>query len=231
MAKKKKNSNYVTAKTTEKKEAATKQKVATEKKKRVKGIVLGVSVAVVILAALFAIIYFGGGFDYVPDVTDHVEMYLGDNNEYFHVDLYGKDAPKTVAHFRELMKDDYYVGKGSTAIIGGNVYFGDVETGKTGPKGEFKANGVENKIPIRVGSLVMARGEDYDSAYGRFFIVTEDTDVKALKGSYAVFGKITGGMDVVEKIISNIHPDADGKIPVAEQVRITSITAHESHSH
>ena len=226
MAKKKKNSNYVTAKTTEKKEAATKQKVATEKKKRVKGIVLGVGVAVVILAALLAVIYFGGGFDYVPDITDHVEMYLGDNNEYFHIDLYGKDAPKTVAHFRELMKDDYYVGKGSTAIIGGNVYFGDVETGKTGPKGEFKANGVENKIPIQVGSLVMARGEDYDSAYGRFFIVTEDTDISELEGNYAVFGRVTEGMDKLMEMLDAITPNADGTIPESQQIKINSLESH-----
>ena len=133
-----------------------------------------------------------------------------------------------VAFFLGLVNNGYFTGKTVKEYKDGNLYLGAEKPASTEDLG---TNGKGNKIPFDVGSLVMAIDDDYASTYGRFFIVTEDTDVKALKGSYAVFGKITGGMDVVEKIISNIHPDADGKIPVAEQVRITSITAHESHSH
>ena len=70
----------------------------------------------------------------------------------------------------------------------------------------------------------MARGEEYDSAYGRFFVVTEDTDVSKLKGSYAAFGRITDGMDVIEEIISKV--DSNGNLP---EVKILSISSHDSH--
>jgi cyclophilin family peptidyl-prolyl cis-trans isomerase len=226
MAKKKKNSNYVTAKTTEKKQAAKKHKESAKRKKLVKSIVLGVSIAIVVLAALFAIIYFGGGFEYVPDITNHVEMYIGDDGDYLHIDHYGKDAPITATHFRNLMSSNYYVGKGSTAIIGGSVYFGSVDTGKPAIQGEFAANGIKNKIPIQVGSIVMARGDAYDSAYGGFFIVTEDTDISSLEGNYAVFGRVTEGMDKLMEMLDAITPNADGTIPESEQIKINSLESH-----
>ena len=153
-------------------------------------------------------------------------MHLEGSEESLHVDLYGNDAPATVAHFRSLVESKYYAGKGSTAIIGGSVYFGDVETGKPAIKGEFKANGVENKVPIQVGSLVMARGDEYDSAYGRFFIVTEDTDISALKGNYAVFGRVTEGMDKLMEMLDAITPNADGTIPESQQIKIESLGSH-----
>mgnify|MGYP003311171686 CR=1 FL=1 len=124
----------------------------------------------------------------------------------------------TKSDVNDLVYNDFYIGAGA-------------EPYKNGVEGEFSANGKENKIPFEVGTLVMARGDDYNSAYGAFFIVTEDTDVKALEGKYAAFGKITDGMDAIEAIIAGLTPDADGKIPEAQQVKITGISEHASHSH
>ena len=229
MAKSKKNSNYVTAKTAEKKQAATKQKQAKQKKEQIRSIAVPAVILLLILGAIFAVIYFGGGFDYNPEATGHVAIQLEGYSTSLHVELYGDDAITTVRHFTSLVNSRYYDGKTLTAYSGGNLYFGAEETGKTGIKGEFAANETENKIPFRPGTLVMARGEDYDSAYGRFFVVTKDTDVSALKGNYAAFGRITDGMDVIEEIISKLNVDADGKIPAAEQITITEISAHDSH--
>ena len=229
MAKNKKNSNYVTDKTVEKKAAEDKQKKAAKTKKQAKSIAVTSLITLVVLAALFSVLYFGGAFDYNPTATEHVSIALDGYSTTLHVELYGKDAPQSTGHFKSLVNGHYYNGKMITEYSDGNLYFGEAAAGKGGVKGEFADNGVKNKIPFKVGTLVMARGEEYDSAYGRFFIVTEDTDISSLKGSYAAFGRVTSGMEVIEEIIGKLNLDQNGKIPEAEQIKITSISAHDSH--
>lgn len=229
MAKNKKNSNYVTDKTLQKKAEANKQKKAAKTKKTVKSVAVTSAVALVILAALFAVLYFGGAFDYIPEATEHVTITLDGYSTSLHVELYGEDAPETTKHFKSLTSGHYYDGKTLTAYKDGNLYFGEESSGNGGIKGEFADNGTKNKIPFKEGTLVMARGEGYDSAYGRFFIVTEDTDISSLKGSYAAFGRVTGGMEIIEEIVSKLNVGTDGSIPAAEQTKITSISAHDSH--
>ena len=224
----KKNSNYVTEKTIQKNAAESKRKAAEKKKKQIKSIAIPVGIALLVIAALLAVIYIGGGFDYNPEATEHVAISLEGYNTTLHVELYGNDAPNTVKHFNTLVNNYYYVGKYLTAYEGGKLFFGP-ESKVNGIKGEFADNGVENKVPFKVGTLVMARGEEYDSAYGRFFVVTKDTDVSKLKGSYAAFGMITDGMDVIEEIVGKLNVGADGKIPTDQQVKILSISSHDSH--
>ena len=232
MATKKKNSNYVTEKNIQKKEALAKKKQSEKTKKLVKTIALVTLVTVLVVVAIVAGLYFLGVFDYVPEGTSDVLISFGDGKGSLHVSLYGHDAPKTVAFFQALVKDKYFDDKAVDLYKDGNLYIGaGAEPYKNHVAGEFDANGTENKIPFEVGTLVMARGDDYDSAYGAFFIVTEDTDVKALEGKYAAFGKITDGMDAIEAIIASLKPDADGTIPLDQQVKITSISEHASHSH
>ena len=232
MATKKKNSNYVTEKNIQKKEALAKKKQSEKTKKLVKTIALVTLITVLVVGAIVAGLYFLGVFDYVPEGTSDVLISFGDGKGSLHVSLYGHDAPKTVAFFQALVKDKYFDDKAVDLYKDGNLYIGaGAEPYKNYVAGEFDANGTENKIPFEVGTLVMARGDDYDSAYGAFFIVTEDTDVKALEGKYAAFGKITEGMDAIEAIIASLKPDANGNIPENEQVKITGISEHESHSH
>ena len=232
MAGKKKNSNYVTEKNAQKQEAIAKKKQSEKTKKLVKTIALATLITALVIGAIVAGLYFIGAFDYVPDGTSDVLISFDGGKGSLHVELYGNDAPNTVARFLALAKNNYFNGKAINAYKDGNLYIATEES-PTGSKfdGEFSANGKENKIPFEVGTLVMARGDDYDSAYGAFFIVTEDTDVKALEGKYAAFGKITEGMDAIEAIIASLKPDADGKIPEAQQVKITGISEHASHSH
>ena len=232
MATKKKNSNYVTEKNAQKQEAIAKKKQSEKTKKLVKTIALVTLITVLVVGAIVAGLYFLGVFDYVPEGTSDVLIEFEGNNGSLHVELYGNDAPETVANFLTLVKNGYFNGKTINAYKDGNLYLGSESSSvANGVKGEFSANGKENKIPFEVGTLVMARGDDYDSAYGRFFIVTKDTDVKALEGKYAAFGKITGGMESIEKIISSIRPTADGLISESEQVKISGISEHASHSH
>lgn len=233
MANKKKNSNYVTEKSADKKAAAAKKKQSEKNKALAKKIILWSVVAVLAIGAILAGLYFGGAFDYVPGGTEDLLITFEDDYGSLHVELYRNDAPETVKSFLTLVSGEYFKGKAINGYKDGNLYLGDdkATVDKKGVVGEFAANGKTNKVPFKVGTLVMARGEDYDSAYGRFFIVTEDTDVKALEGKYAAFGRITEGMEIIESIVKGIKADADGKIPVGEQIIIESISSHASHSH
>lgn len=231
MSNKKKNSNYVTEKTAMKKEAEAKKRKAVKTKKTVMAVLVPALVVLLIAGVIFTVMFFGGAFDYIPEPTEHVAIELAGHGS-LHVELYGKDAPKTVESFLALAKGGYFNDKTVNALIDGNLYLGSEESASDkGIVGEFSANGKENKVPFKVGTLVMARGEDYDSAYGRFFIVTEDTDVRALKGNYAAFGRITDsdGIEVIEKLIEGINPKSDGTIPATEQVFISSVSSHAHH--
>ena len=65
-------------------------------------------------------------------------------------------------------------------------------------KGEFAQNGVENDISHDRGVISMARSNDPDSASSQFFIVHEDSQF--LDGSYAAFGHVTDGIEIVDEI-------------------------------
>ena len=67
-------------------------------------------------------------------------------------------------------------------------------------KGEFDANGFRNTLKHTRGVLSMARTYDPNSASSQFFIMHKDAP--HLDGQYAAFGKITKGIEVVDKIAS-----------------------------
>ena len=75
-------------------------------------------------------------------------------------------------------------------------------TGMGGPgysiKGEFTYNGFSNDLKHTPGVLSMARAVDPNSAGSQFFIMHETSP--HLDGQYAAFGKVTDGLDVVNKI-------------------------------
>ena len=99
---------------------------------------------------------------------------------------------------------------------------GDPEgTGCGGPgysiKGEFSANGVDNSLKHTEGVLSMARSMHPDSAGSQFFIMHKNAP--HLDGSYAAFGKIIEGMDVVNKI-AEVPTDYSDR-PLADQIMKT----------
>ena len=75
-------------------------------------------------------------------------------------------------------------------------------TGMGGPgwniKGEFAQNGVKNDLKHTRGVMSMARAMDPDSAGSQFFIMHRDAPY--LDGAYAAFGKITEGLDELDRI-------------------------------
>lgn len=88
-------------------------------------------------------------------------------------------------------------------------------------------SGFANGLSHTRGAISMARSEDYDSASSQFFIVQEDSTY--LDGSYAAFGYVTGGMDVVDAICAAARSiDGNGTIAPEAQPVIASITVTEN---
>jgi peptidyl-prolyl cis-trans isomerase B (cyclophilin B) len=129
------------------------------------------------------------------------------------VELDAQQAPKTVANFVKLAKAGFYDGLTFHRIIPGFMIQGGDPTGvgnggsdKT-IKGEFSENGVENTISHVRGVISMARKDPMDSASSQFFITNADSAY--LDGKYAAFGRVTSGMDVVDKISAVPTGEAD----------------------
>lgn len=139
----------------------------------------------------------------------------------FEAELYPDVAPNTVNNFISLVKKGFYDGLIFHRVIKGfMIQGGDPEgTGAGGPgysiKGEFNLNGFTNNLKHTPGVLSMARTMVPDSAGSQFFIMHETSP--HLDGSYAAFGKVITGMDVVNEIAAvrtdwNDRPMEDQKI-------------------
>lgn len=126
----------------------------------------------------------------------------------FVVELYPDIAPITVENFKSLVADGFYDGLTFHRVVKDfMIQGGDPDGDGTGSsankiKGEFLANGFNNRLPHTEGVISMARGTSVNSASCQFFIVTETSasNSQSLDGRYAAFGKVIEGMDVVKAI-------------------------------
>ncbi len=137
-------------------------------------------------------------------------------------------APITVENFANLVNDGFYDGLTFHRIISGfMIQGGDPEGNGLGGsnkeiKGEFSANGVKNTISHTRGVISMARAQSYNSASSQFFIMHEDAPY--LDGSYAAFGHVTEGIEIVDKICEDTKvEDSNGTVlkenqPVIEKI-------------
>lgn len=148
-----------------------------------------------------------------------------ENGDVMKAELYPEIAPNTVNNFISLVKKGYYDGLIFHRVINGFMIQGGCPDGNGmgGPgyqiKGEFSQNGVKNDLAHTEGVLSMARAMHPDSAGSQFFIMHKNSP--HLDGSYAAFGKITEGMDVVNKI-ADVQTDYSDR-PLSEQ-KIKSMT-------
>ncbi|MBE5796634.1 MAG: peptidylprolyl isomerase [Clostridiales bacterium] len=143
-------------------------------------------------------------------------------------ELYPEAAPITVANFVKLAGEGFYDGLTFHRIIAGfMIQGGDPNGNGTGGspdkiKGEFSANGVDNPIAHERGVLSMARSSAPDSASSQFFIMHEAAP--HLDGSYAAFGRVVAGMEVVDAICAQTPVmDWNGTVAAADQPVITTI--------
>ena len=151
-----------------------------------------------------------------------------ENGDVMKAELYPETAPNTVNNFISLIKKGFYDGLIFHRVISGfMIQGGDPAGNGTGGsdqeiKGEFSENSVKNDISHVRGVISMARSNLPDSASSQFFIVHEDSPF--LDGSYAAFGHVTEGMEVVDKICENIPvQDDDGTVAAEDQPVISSI--------
>ena len=158
----------------------------------------------------------------------HVEIEIRDYGK-MTLELDGGEAPLTVANFLKLAKSGFYDGLTFHRIIDGfMIQGGDPEgTGYGGSdetvKGEFRSNGVDNKISHVKGVISMARSSNPNSASSQFFITVADATF--LDGEYAAFGRVTEGLDSALLVARNARPvDGNGTVRKADQPVIEKIT-------
>lgn len=149
-----------------------------------------------------------------PIVT--IEM---ENGSTIKAELYPDKAPNTVRNFVSLVSSGYYDGLIFHRVIKGFMIQGGcpqgLGTGSPGYKikGEFSKNGFKNDLVHERGVLSMARSAMPNSAGSQFFIMHEKAP--HLDGSYAAFGKVIEGIEVVDAI-ADVEVDYSDK-PHQEQ--------------
>ena len=142
------------------------------------------------------------------------------------LNLFTDKAPVTVENFKEYVKAGHYDNTifhrviGNFMIQGGGFEPGMKQKKTKAPIKNEATNGLKNKR----GTLAMARTNDINSATAQFFINLVDNDFLDHAGpsnyGYAVFGKVTSGMDVIDKIakVATTNRSGHQNVPAADVV-------------
>ena len=159
-----------------------------------------------------------------PIVT--IEM---ENGDIIRAELYPAVAPNTVNNFISLINKGFYDDVIFHRVIPGfMIQGGDPQgLGTGGPgytiRGEFSKNGFKNDLKHEAGVLSMARSMLPNSAGSQFFIMHKDAPY--LDGSYAAFGKVIEGMDVVDKI-ANTPTGSYDRLLVDQKMKSVTVDTH-----
>jgi len=148
------------------------------------------------------------------------------------IELDGTKAPQTVASFLSLAKTGYWADSPCHRLTTQGIFVlqcGD-PTGTGGGTPGY-GYGVENApadFTFAPGTLAMARTSDPKSNGGQFFIVYKQTVLQDATG-YSIFGKITSGMDIVDKIAAAgaTPADASGNTAPLQPISILKVDVAE----
>ncbi len=240
MANNKKNRNYVTEKndvaTAQKKKSKRNQKIK-EVVKQVLFIILAIALVTVLVTGVIHIFKACTRVDerefldpnvHTFEVTDTVELKLAGYDEPLIIDLYGKDAPKTVENFKKLIQEGFFTNNPKFFTIdstnaGLKFSHSDTKNAEDGHdhsndsllKGEFYDNDVSNRISHVTGVITMTNS-GFASSKTDFMILTSDKhsadkaekDEDLYDGSRAAFGKVRN-MSVVEKMLKDFDGTTD----------------------
>lgn len=195
MAKNRKNANYQTEK---RERDRLEREVAEKKAKRDKILkwTLIPTAAILFVAGIIALLFSLGVFGY--KVTHRVTI-VTQNYGNIELELYGEEAPITVASFVNHITNEDYDGATFDQITDG--YKAQCNTANESKKaivGEFSSNGIRNMIKHQRGVISMEKFDDESSTSGRFFILQKDTP--ELDGEYAAFGRVTSGLENLDKL-------------------------------
>jgi len=140
------------------------------------------------------------------------------NRGVIELELYDEHAPRTVENFVTLSRDGFYDGVVFHRVIPDFMVQGGDPTG-TGMGGPgYKFDDEHNGLEVERGAIAMANSGPNTNG-SQFFIVTA-ASCPWLNGLHTVFGRVTGGMDVVDEIGSTA---TDGSDRPLDEVRIESI--------
>ncbi len=163
------------------------------------------------------------GDDYSAVAKPVATIAMG-NGDLIKIELDPVSAPNTVKNFIALASEGFYDGLIFHRVIPVFMIQGGCPQGQGtgGPgyniRGEFSENGYENHLRHIGGVISMARSNHPDSAGSQFFIMV--ADAPQLDGQYAAFGRVTEGMEAVDRIV-NVDRNQNDK-PLEDQ-RIESI--------
>ena len=124
------------------------------------------------------------------------------------IELNQEKAPNTVANFLEYVKSGHYDGTIFHRVIDGFMIQGggmDANMKEKSTNAPIQTE-ADNDLKNKIGTIAMARTSDPHSATAQFFINVKDNSFLNFSGKnpqgwgYAVFGKVTEGMDIVNKI-------------------------------
>jgi len=142
--------------------------------------------------------------------------------------FFPKLAPNHVNSFIELAKKGFYDGTIFHRVIPGFVIQGGDPNSKSHEKAQHGTGGPDyrlkaefNSRPHKRGILSMARSSQLDSAGSQFFICV--SDVPSLNEKYTVFGEVTKGMDVADRIVSLPRDGRDNplkRVEIKVEIRI-----------
>ena len=148
----------------------------------------------------------------------------------FNLRFFPNVAPNHVKNFIDLSQQGFYNNTKFHRVIPGFVIQGGDPNTISGNPGSWGTGGSPNKlkaefntIPHKRGILSMARSGHPDSASSQFFVCV--ADVPSLDNQYTVFGEVTQGMDVVDKIVNG--QTGPGDRPV-DPVSITKVVVRDA---
>ncbi|MCK5521149.1 MAG: peptidylprolyl isomerase [Candidatus Marinimicrobia bacterium] len=148
-----------------------------------------------------------------PSETATIETPFGKMTVKFFTDK----APNHAANFKRLANAGYYNGTKFHRIIpgfviqGGDILSRDADKGNDGTGGPgYSVDAEFNDIHHRMGILSMARSNNPNSAGSQFFVVAGD--VPHLDNKYTVFGEVTEGLEVIEKIVAQKRDGRDNPL-------------------
>lgn len=145
---------------------------------------------------------------------DNVKAVIETSFGNIELEFYPEKAPKHVENFVTLAKEGFYDGTIFHRIIPGFMIQGGDPNTKGDNKSSYGMGGPDHSVPAEFndikhekGILSMARSQNPDSAGSQFFIVINDSFF--LDNQYTVFGRVTSGIDVADKIVAQPRNGSD----------------------
>ncbi len=143
------------------------------------------------------------------------------------LELYGDLAPQTVSSFLFLSREKFYDSTPCHRLTTDGIYVlqcGDpTGQGSGGPGYQYGVENAPKGGTFPAGTLAMARSSDPASNGSQFFMVHRKTSLPTEGGGYSIFGKVTGGLDVLQKVASVGTADGTGDGAPKTPVTITRI--------